>query len=69
MKTCGNCAHFAMDAGAGANGQCRAHPPLAVPVPVQGLTGQPQLGFTSGWPPAQAGQWCGEHVPTPVERR
>lgn len=67
MKSCATCEHFAPNDPAAKNGNvngaCHAHPPLTVPINVPSLTGQPQLGFTSGWPPVQGGQWCGEHRP------
>lgn len=69
MKACAGCAHFAQNnaiANGSAHGECRAHPPLAVPVQVQGrLAGQAAVGFTSGWPPVQGSQWCGEFKPEP----
>lgn len=70
MKRCGNCRHYEPGPvepgslnGAAKGGQCRAHPPLAVAVPMQSVGGQ-SIGFTSGWPPVRAEHWCGEFKPT-----
>lgn len=62
MKSCATCEHFNQTSGANGSvsGECRAHPPLTVPVPVPTLTGGSRLGFTAGWSPVSEDQWCGE---------
>lgn len=49
------------DLKAPGTGQCRRHPPQAVPL--QGPRGE--LMANSLWPPVREGFWCGEHQPEP----
>lgn len=46
--------------GAGEEGQCRRNPPLATPIPGQGLDGQTRVMVLGAHPPARADHWCGE---------
>lgn len=65
VKCCMNCDAWERKSAGNKMGQCRAHAPvvLMVPVPQQLQNGQVQLipSVDGYWPPTTDSQWCREH--------